>query len=296
MNGRDAGDSGRPHADSRAGRPGADEHPSDDASVGDPRPLGDRSARVRRDETVRIEDGLVRWFLETDDRTVSAVRVVLASLAIVAIVGLLLFLISGQFPVLVAIESGSMTPNMHAGDIVFVVEEGRFAGDGAVEGTGVVTLEQGRENGYRKFGKPGDVIVFRPNGDPTATPVIHRAHFWVEAGENWVQTTADPGSLEGATCADIRSCPAPHDGFVTKGDANPAYDQLPRSGSETTVVSPDWVTGKAMFKMPQLGMIRLLVDSIRSAVGLGSIIGVVLAGAVALLLFGALAGSDRGGS
>ncbi len=295
MNGRDAGEPSRPRPDPRGDRSGAGERQGDDAPVGGSGPAAEASPRARSTETVRIEDGLVRWFLETDHRTVTAVRAVLTSLTIVAIVGLLLFGISGQLPVLVAVESGSMTPNMHAGDLVFVVEEGRFAGDGAVEGTGVVTLERGRETGYEKFGKPGDVIVFRPNGDPTATPVIHRAHFWVEAGENWVQTEADPGSLNGATCADIASCPAPHDGFVTKGDANPAYDQLPRSGSDTTVVSPDWVTGKAMVQTPQLGGIRLAIGSIRSAVGLGSIL-LVASGGIALLLFGIAVGSDRGNS
>jgi len=32
-----------------------------------------------------------------------------------------------------------MQPNMQKGDLIFVVEEGRFSGDAAVEGTGVVT-------------------------------------------------------------------------------------------------------------------------------------------------------------
>ncbi|WP_408960019.1 S26 family signal peptidase [Natrinema sp. 74] len=281
MNGRDGGEPTRPRSDARGDRSGSGANPADSTSAAGRGPPAETSPRTQNEESVRIEDGLVRWVLETDNRTMSAVRTVLTSLAIVAVVGLLLFGISGQFPVLVAVESGSMAPNMHTGDLVFVVEEGRFAGEGAVDGTGIVTLEQGRETGYRQFDKPGDVIVFRPNGDPTVTPVIHRARFWVEAGENWVRTKADSEYLNGATCADIASCPAPHDGFVTKGDANPAYDQLPRSGAETTVVSPGWVTGKAMVRAPNIGDVRLILGPIRPVTAIGSIL-VVVSGAVAL--------------
>ncbi|WP_254521803.1 S26 family signal peptidase [Natrinema caseinilyticum] len=263
---------------------------------GDVDPSTKTRPRDREGERIRIEDGIVRWLLESDALPIAMFRTVAMAIAIIGLLSLLLFGISGQLPVLVAVESGSMQPNMQTGDLVFLVEEGRFAGDGAVAGTGVVTLERGRESGHRTFNSSGDVIVFRPNGNPAETPVIHRVHFYVEDGENWVQTKADPNAMNGATCVDIPSCPAAHDGFVTKGDANDAYDQLPRSGAETTVVRPDWVTGKAMVRIPWVGQIRLAIDSVGTATGVGSIVIVATSGAIALVLFGMAAGTDEGGS
>ncbi|WP_394298903.1 S26 family signal peptidase [Halostagnicola sp. A56] len=207
------------------------------------------------------DDGLLRWFLKTDDGTVMMVRDVLTSVAIVAAIGLVLFAVSGIWPPLVAVESGSMHPNMQEGDLIFVVGEDRFVGDNPIDGTGVVTLENGRESGYDKFGKAGDVVVFQPGGSERATPVIHRAHFWVDEDENWVEE-ADPEIIgEDTTCDDIASCPADHAGFITKGDHNSGYDQQTGLGaSSDEIVKPEWITGKASFRIPWLGNIRLLFD------------------------------------
>ncbi|MFC4540769.1 S26 family signal peptidase [Halosolutus amylolyticus] len=229
-----------------------------DATVGTAANTGDRGDG----DAVTIEDdGVIRWFLNTDDGTVVFARDVLSSVAIVAVVGLLLFGVSGIWPPLVAVESGSMEPNMERGDLVFVVDDDRFVGDGSAAGTGVVTLDNGQESDHEKFGNPGDVIVFRPDGTDHRTPIIHRAHFYVEEGENWVTTQANPSYLNGNDCNDIRSCPAPHDGFVTKGDANYNYDQVGLS-PKSSVVKPEWVTGKAMFRIPWLGHVRLTFDTI----------------------------------
>ncbi|WP_049899103.1 S26 family signal peptidase [Natrinema sp. J7-1] len=213
------------------------------------------------DDGVTIEDdGLLRWFLNTDDETVMVTRDILSSVAIVAVVGLLLFGVSGIWPPLVAVESGSMEPNMYRGDLIFVADEGRFAGDAAAAGTGVVTLENGQESGYDKFGNPGDVIVYQPNGDPSEVPVIHRARFWVEEGEHWVDTKASEDIVGDATCAEVTTCPAEHAGFVTKGDHNDGYDQYGNGISD--IVKPEWVTGKAMFRIPWLGHVRLTFDKL----------------------------------
>ena len=227
-----------------------------DTFEADPR----RSAGSRSDGITIEDDGVVRWFLKSDDGTVVFVRDILSSVAIVVVIGLILFGVSGVWPPLVAVESGSMEPNMQRGDLVFVVDDDRFVGDDPVDDTGIVTLENGQESGHEKFGGPGDVIVFRPDGDDHRTPVIHRAHFWVESGENWVDTRADEDIIGDTTCNDVRSCPAPHDGFVTKGDANRGYDQ--HENEITTVVRPEWVTGKASFRIPWLGHVRLAFDTI----------------------------------
>nr|WP_242406206.1 S26 family signal peptidase [Halostagnicola larsenii] len=242
---------------------------------------------ARSDSTDRVtieDDGLLRWFLKTEDGTVMMVRDVLTSVAIVAAIGLVLFAISGIWPPLVAVESGSMHPNMQEGDLIFVVGEDRFVGDNPVDGTGVVTLESGQESGYDKFGKAGDVVVFQPGGSETATPVIHRAHFWVEKGDNWVEQ-ADPAIIgEDTTCSEVESCPADHDGFITKGDDNGGYDQEAGAGARSNaIVKPEWITGKASFRIPWLGNIRLLFDKYL----FGAISGTVAPQAVAGVSIGA---------
>lgn len=186
---------------------------------------------------------------------------VTTSAAVVA-VACLLTVAAGVWPPFVAIESGSMAPNVQQGDLVFVVAEHRFASDAAVDGTGVVSAERGYAAGYTRIGNSGDVILFRPNGDPHVTPVIHRAMFYVEAGENWYGE-ADPRYVGAAeNCEQLRHCPAPNAGFITLGDANTRYDQAtPRYEP----VKPSWVTGRAAIRIPYLGWIRLVVDDISGA-------------------------------
>jgi signal peptidase len=186
-------------------------------------------------------------------------REVLTSITVVAAIGLLLFAISGVWPPMVAVESGSMDPHMNKGDLVFVTEPGRFAPDNAVGDTGVVPYEVATESGYRQFGSYGSVVVYQTpersaRGRP---PVIHRAHLWVEEGENWYDR-ADQRHVGGASnCEQLSHCPAPHDGFITKGDDNPTYDQV--SGISSPVTS-EWVLGIARIRIPWLGWIRLVVS------------------------------------
>ncbi|AXR76357.1 S26 family signal peptidase [Natrarchaeobaculum sulfurireducens] len=236
--------------------------PDSDGYEGGGKP--DRDDVATDSSSVTIEDdGVVRWFLRSDDDTIVLVRDVVSSVAIVAVIGLLLFGVSGIWPPLVAVESGSMEPNMERGDLIFVVDTDRFVGDDPVEGTGVVPLEHAERNGDESFGKSGDVIVFKPNGDGHETPVIHRAHYWVEEGDNWVDEQADEEVIGDATCDDVPTCPANRDGFITKGDANGGYDQY-RGGAQTDVVEPDWVTGKAQYRIPWLGYVRLFFDGLFS--------------------------------
>ncbi|WP_247003508.1 S26 family signal peptidase [Halosolutus gelatinilyticus] len=247
---RSTSESGRTDGDAIAAEQGSATRTPDSSNAG-----------AGTDEVTIAEVGIVRWFLRTDDESVVLARDILSSVALVALIGLLLFGISGIWPPLVAVESGSMEPNMQEGDLIFIVDDDRFVGDDPIDGTGIVTRETGQDSGHEKFSQPGDVIVFKPDGSDRRTPVIHRAHFWVEKGENWVDTKANQKYLGGATCAEVQACPAPHDGFVTKGDDNMGYDQH-YGGAQTNIVKPEWVTGKAMFRIPYLGHIRLAFDSI----------------------------------
>lgn len=183
------------------------------------------------------------------------VRELLSSVAIVLVIGLILFGVSGVWPPMVAVESGSMEPNMEVGDLVFVTEPGRLAPDAADNDVGVVTYEDGRTADYRTFGSYGSVVIYRPPGR-TASPIIHRAMFHVEEGENWYDR-ADDEYHSAAGCAELRHCPAPHDGFITLGDNNGAYDQ---ANGLAAPVRAEWLTGVARVRVPYLGYVRLIAS------------------------------------
>jgi signal peptidase len=194
--------------------------------------------------------------LRTDDEgPYRFLREVLLNVGAVVLVGLVLFAVSGVWPPMVAVESGSMEPHMHRGDLVLITEPGRFAPDAAERGTGVVTYEAGRDVGYRSFGDYGSVVVY-DNPRRGGPPVIHRAHFYVEAGEDWY-SRANPDYLAADSCAELESCPAGQAGYITKGDANANYDQ---ANGISGPVRPGWITGVARVRIPLLGWVRLALS------------------------------------
>lgn len=250
---------------------------------------GDDADTSRR-ESIE-DDGPVRSFLTTDGEPASLVRDVLSSVAIVGVIGLLLLAVSGVWPPLVAVESGSMEPNVEVGDLVVVVAPDRFADDDSAADTGVTPLADDQDG--ETFGTGGDVIVFAPGGDDRRTPIIHRAHLWVEADENWVETRADEEYVNGDSCEAVEDCPAPHDGFVTKGDANRHYDQAGGLYSrDNSVVKPEWILGKASFRIPWLGYVRLTFGQLLVS-GQGSVGTVAIASAVGATFTGSLAACSR---
>lgn len=208
--------------------------------------------RIAHDETDGGESLLYR-FRHDREGALMWIREMLSSVAIVLVIGLILFGISGVWPPMVAVESGSMEPNMEVGDLVFVTEPGRLAPDAADNDIGVVTHEVGASVDYRTFGSYGSVVIYRPPGR-TASPIIHRAMFHVEEGENWYDR-ADAEYHSATNCADLRHCPAPHDGFITLGDNNGAYDQ---ANGLAPPVRAEWITGVARLRIPYLGYVRLI--------------------------------------
>ncbi|WP_435196965.1 S26 family signal peptidase [Natronomonas sp. EA1] len=209
-----------------------------------------------RDDRRGVRETL-RWLWTTDHGVVLYVREVATSVASVLALGLLLFAISGVWPPMVAVESSSMYPHMQTGDLIFVMEEHRLSPEFAVAETGVVTYQVGENQGYTKFKEPGDVIIYTRNDRAGTTPIIHRAMLWVEEGENWYDR-ANPAYLGSANnCDQLRYCPAPHAGFITKGDnaqTNPQYDQV---NGLSAPVKPSWVVGTAEARIPGLGFVKL---------------------------------------
>lgn len=227
--------------------------------------------------------GWLKWLWTTESGFIAFIREIVGAVLIVALVGGVLFGISGVWPPMVAIESPSMEPHIQKGDLVFVMEEHRFSGDAAVssngESTGVIPYQTAKQEDYKKFGAYGDVIIYQPDGSERQTPIIHRARFWVSEGENWYDK-ANPEYLGSAeNCEDLAYCPAPHSGFITKGDnkvKNGQYDQVVGLSKP---VKPEWIIGTGEFRIPYLGNIRLLMGMIGAYGNVGaSLLGAGLLG------------------
>lgn len=228
-----------------------DERDRCDDGVGEPRTDGGEDGGRGRDggrdgddvgRGDRGDSGRATAPRERENPLVAFVRDVVISVAIVGGIAVVLFGVSGIWPPMVAIESGSMEPHMSKGDLVFVVNETRFQPDGVDAKHGVVTRAVGEDAGYERFGAPGDVIVYAPNGNERRRAVIHRVMRWVERGERWTDSQNETHT-------------ARHAGFLTKGDANPNYDQ---ADGISGPVRPAWIRGKAKYSVPVIGNIRLL--------------------------------------
>ena len=197
------------------------------------------------------------------DRT-SAVAPAVAVLLIAVLFGALV----GTWPPFVAVESGSMAPGVERGDLVVVT-----ATDGPPWGDLATTADP---DAATRLGGVGDVVVYAVPGGGKK-PVFHRLAFRVSAGEDWTKR-ADPALLSG-DCAELATCPAPYDGYVTRGDANELYDQ---SAGIAPVVPEEWIAGKALFAVPNLGWIRVGIDAAAAQYG-GVVTGVVLVGSAGLV-------------
>ncbi|MDI6888531.1 MAG: signal peptidase I [Methanocellales archaeon] len=156
---------------------------------------------------------------------------VVFAVTVVAVIASLAYLLAGTWPVMVAVESGSMMPHMYRGDVVFIQ---------GISRTNIITYRVGKEINYTSFGDYGDVIVYRPDGNPNVMPIIHRAMYWVDVGDM---------VPDGAR--------APHSGYITKGDHNSGYDQPGLSGP----VKPEWIVGVAKARIPWIGYFRLAFGS-----------------------------------
>jgi signal peptidase I len=188
---------------------------------------------------------------DPDDRWAGIARDLIWVVGVVGLIALGLFLVSGTWPAVVTIESGSMVPNMNVGDLVLVVSADRFGN--------LTTSAEGARTGYGKFnthpssaGEPvyGDVIVYRPNGNTQYHPIIHRALEHVNESEAAARFGAD------------------HAGYITKGDNNTIRDQ---DGGYAGLgrlqpVKPEWIVGKALVAVPLVGYLPLHLFEVAAVV------------------------------
>ena len=175
----------------------------------------------------------IKKFYHSDCFWAGLFRDVIFVLVVVAIFSSASQVIFGLWTPMVAVESESMVPHIQIGDIIFME---------SFERTGIITQKDGKQSGYTSFDDYGDVILYKPYGREDKTPIIHRAMYYVEKGEPmW---NGNP--------------PAPHAGYITKGDNNPSYD---RKGSISYLqpVKKEWIIGVARFsRVPILGCVSLI--------------------------------------
>ena len=115
------------------------------------------------------------------------------------------------------VPSGSMEPTIEADSTVLVVDRG----------------------GYDDL-EAGTIVVYRADGADDGDLVVHRIVTWVDADEDWATARGDTDVHAGTTCSDATYCPAPHGGYITRGDANPYVDQ---TVGLSEPVEPDWIEG-----------------------------------------------------
>jgi len=172
------------------------------------------------------------------------VKIILRNPVVEALIIFLLILASiyayaGTWPAISVVESTSM---MHPDNNPFylgTLEPGDILVLKKFDGN-VVTYEEGKLNGYRRFGDYGDVIIYR--NPYTETLIVHRAIRWVEEGEIIVDSSG--------------TWKAPWSGYITKGDNNYFTDQ--ESGiMYHKPVKPSWIVAKAGFEIPYLGVLKL---------------------------------------
>ena len=137
------------------------------------------------------------------------------------------YAVSGTSQPVFAMDSGSMNPNMYAGDVIFVQSLHR---------TNITTYEDGERLNYQSFNEYGDVIIYHPYGSFHRTPILHRAMYWVEEGE--------PMWANGSNAA--------YAGYITKGDNNRIIDQATHI-SKLKPVKPEWIIGVARVRIPFMG-------------------------------------------
>ncbi|MDO5845456.1 MAG: S26 family signal peptidase [Methanocorpusculum sp.] len=173
------------------------------------------------------------------NQKVSLAQVAVIALLIICGGALLLFVVSGTWPALVAVESDSMSPNLNTGDMVLIVQKDRFGS--------LMTADEARASGRMTLGGYGDVIVYTPNGNTHITPLLHRIVSRVNETAAIEQYAFTPEYVIG--------------GYITKGDNNNAVDQTFSFNGIGRVypVKEEWVSGKALFAIPFVGYLLLNV-------------------------------------
>src|SRR5512139_2339260 len=112
----------------------------------------------------------IKDFYQSDSFWAGLFRDVLFVIAFVVVFSSVSHIALGLWTPMVAVESGSMIPHIQIGDIIIVESADRKE---------VITYTEGKQKNYRSFDDYGDVILYKPYGREDATPIIHRAMYFV---------------------------------------------------------------------------------------------------------------------
>ena len=225
-------------------------------------------------------------FWRSDNKNTALIRDIVVALLAVLVVLLLLWSYTGQWftAPIVAIESGSMEHanppfgrlgTIDAGDMV-LVQKVHTRSDVNVHG-GILGGAQAKDC-CKTYGDYGDVIIYLPDGNIKETPIIHRAMCWVDVEfidgicyytieEFGIYQETSLGSIPELGLDKVKNDDSPnwlHSGFLTKGDNNDLFDNLPNGGilKSTQPIKIEWITGKAREEIPWFGTINLFFSDI----------------------------------
>lgn len=162
------------------------------------------------------------------------VRELVLALGMISLIVLAMWAHTGSMPPLVVVESNSMQHDsdgeigtIDAGDLVLVH---------APEKRSIITFAEATDPmntnyGHTKLGMPGDVIVYKRNGEDSSTPIIHRAILKVEIerSESQINGNCESGvsyqnqcvlswSVPGTNLVDVESITVKFDGIDAPGD------------------------------------------------------------------------------
>ncbi|OKY77683.1 MAG: Signal peptidase I LepB [Candidatus Methanohalarchaeum thermophilum] len=195
---------------------------------------------IYSDENIKIPcmSKLREFFKKEEPWYFAFIRDFLISLLVIGVIITGLYLYTGIWPPMVAVESSSMSPNIKKGSVVVIKQP-----------NDIITYQEGEQVPYKSQNRYGDVIVYDIPKD-NKRPIIHRAMYWVGEG--------DPMWENGP--------PAPYSGYITKGDNNNLYDQETEVIAKNMPIKPEWIKGKAVLKIPMLGWLRLSLDDARSGI------------------------------
>ena len=221
-------------------------------------------------------------FLRSENSKVSILRDVFFALLFVLIILISLWAYTGQWfnaQPMVAVESNSMKHldepfgrigTIDAGDMVLLVKVDGIE-DIVPRGSNFkgAMAEQNKDDYH--YGGYGDVIVYRPYGNPDETQIIHRAICWVEYNEDYDTYTVEDYDIYNQSTINIPEVGLynyepnnPHSGFITKGDnvtTNREADQTSKSICDEPI-KMEWISGKARGELPWIGVINLLFNDI----------------------------------
>jgi signal peptidase I len=198
----------------------------------------------------------------------------LVALAIVVLLLVSFWAYTQNWPPAYVVESNSMQHGTT--DIVGLINAGDIVLAQKVSISSIVPYEVGLHSGYSTYGEYGDVILYYPNGDTAATPIVHRAIMYLQydpstGAYNATDLSGACGSEPGAvyaTTGTTNECgttelrggneielyhvgwksinetidpgsPAlgAHSGFLTMGDNNTEFDKYDQAGTGVAEIS-----------------------------------------------------------